>query len=471
MPDNVVWIMTDQHRRDCVGAYARQDCRAHDLRTPNLDRLADRSVVFDRHYSTCPLCVPARCSLHTGRYAHSCGAIVNGFSPHGDENASTLNADEITVGELLAEAGYHVGHVDINHVRTEPPLPKRGGFDTFISTGDYGRYLKEKGLERPDMSPHQQECPTRFGDEIRPVRFSAPNPGRHPFAPEDFQDFYFAREAARFVREAPADEPYFLMCFLWMPHPPFVIPEPYFSMYSPEDIELPPNVPGTQAGKPRMHLEHLPGQVGANRSLADWRKAWAAYYGCVTLVDECIGMVLEAVEARGDDDQTLIIFHPDHGEMLGAHDYFQKMVCYEEAIHLPMMVSAPDMQPGRRDCLTSHVDIMPTILTHAGVEQSGRLQGKPLQPVLSDPTQQHHDAVFSEYNGNIVPDLYQRCVVSGDHKYIWNRDDIEELYNLREDPYEMHNLAGNDSAQPKRRELRERLAAWMNETGDFLALE
>jgi len=464
VPPNIVWIMTDQHRRDCVGAYSDRP-----VQTPNLDRLAERSVVFDRHYSTCPLCVPARSSLHTGRFSHSCGAVINGFSG-GDYEASLLNDDEVTVAELMADAGYHVGHIGVDHVRARRPVRDRGCLADYVSNADHRRHIEERGLSLPDLSAHQHPCPTRFGDAVRMVRFSAPNPGRHPFAPEDYLDVFFAERGARFIEEAPSDRPFFLMCFLWLPHPPFVIPEPYRSMYSPLDVELPTNIPGTQDGKPRMHLSHLPGQVGAGRAIDAWRETWAAYYGCVTLVDECIGRVLDAVAARGADDETAVIFHPDHGEMLGAHGYFQKMVCYEESIRLPLLVSAPGADAGRRDCLTSHIDIMPTILELGGVSAPDRVQGRSLLPVARDSSTTHWDALFSEYNGNVVRDTFQRCVVSGDHKYIRNHGDIDELYNLREDPHEMRNIAAEPSARSMRDELRSRLAQWMAETGDFIEL-
>lgn len=465
MPQNIVWIMTDQHRRDCVGAYSNLP-----VETPNLDRLAEQSVVFDRHYSTCPLCVPARSSLHTGRYPHSCGAMINGFGKDGDTNPGQLNADEITLPELLANAGYRVGQVGVDHVRAQPPFRETEWMETFISKREHKEYAEAKGLEFPDMTPHRHLCPTRYGDDdIRETYYSAPNPGTHPFEPEDYYDFFLARHAVDFIESGSDDRPYYLGAFFWMPHPPFVIPEPYRSMYSPEDIELPPNVPGTQQGKPDIHLHHLPGQVGADRTEREWKEAWAAYYGCVTLVDEAIGQVLDAVSASADADDTLIIFHPDHGEMLGAHQYFQKMVCYEEAAHLPMMINAPGIDAGRRDCLTSHVDIAPTVLDFAAVDRPDAMQGSSLMPVLRGEAEDVRDAAFTEYNGNAVVDpyLFQRSMVQEDYKYIWNLAGPNELYNLRQDPYEMENLATDSQYAEVVAAMDERMQSWREETGDM----
>ena len=301
LPPNILWVMTDQLRRDCVGAYGSRGGR-----TPHLDSLAEDGVVFDRFYSTCPLCIPARSSLHTGRYPHSCGSLINGFGPVQDKSASVLNEGEVTVDEVLAEGGYHLGHVGVDHVRTEPPERRRGGFAEFISRKEHGAYLEERGLEQPSMWDHQKACPTRIADEVHEIRFSAPNPGRHPFEAEDYFDCYCAREGARFIREAPEDRPFALFLFLWMPHPPFVIPEPYYSMYSPGDVDPPPTLMAEQTGKPPMHLEHLPGQVGADPTREEWLESWAAYLGCVALADDCVGTALGALEETGRSDDTLM---------------------------------------------------------------------------------------------------------------------------------------------------------------------
>ena len=110
MPPNILWLMADQLRRDCVAAYGSRG-----VRTPNLDALAAESITFDRFYATCPLCAPARSSLHTGRYVHSCGALVNGFGQSGDREAGSLNPDEVTHGVLNARLGIKVENPFAGH--------------------------------------------------------------------------------------------------------------------------------------------------------------------------------------------------------------------------------------------------------------------------------------------------------------------------------------------------------------------
>ncbi len=472
MPSNILWIMTDQHRRDCVGSFARHEGLTDARRelTPSIDRLAENGVSFDRYYSTCPLCVPARGSLHTGRYPHSCGSTINGFGQQGDESSALLNEGEVTVDELLADAGYHMGHVGVNYVKCDPPLRKRVPFETFISNAEHRQHVEAKGLTLPDLSGHQHPCPTRFGDTIEDVRFSAPNPGTHPLAPDDYLDLYYGSQAARFIEQTPDDLPFALFSFLWLPHPPFVIPQKYLSMYSPGDVTPPPTLAGPQTGKPDMHLTHLPGQVGGNYTHDEWLETWAAYYGCVRLVDDAIGRILDALEASGKADDTLVIFHPDHGEMLGEHSYFQKMVCYEPSIRLPMIVRPPAGVAGsRRSQLCSHVDIAPTLLDYAGLDARDNIQGTSLRGYVENDAA-GPDAVFSEYNGNVVPDVFQRAVVTDQHKYIWNMGGFEELYDLATDPLESENLAGSSECAETQADLRARLRAWMQQTGDTVTL-
>jgi len=465
---NLVVIMTDQHRRDCVGAYGDNGPR-----TPNLDRLAAEGVVFDRFYSACPLCVPTRSALATGLCPHSCGATINAFGTPGEEEKShgVVNKGTVTMHDLLAEAGYRIGHIGIDHVRTIPPLRQRGVFDRYVSNGDHKQHMAERGLEPYDYSSHRHPCPVERDGKTEQVHYSAPNPGVHPYAPEDFLDFFFARHAAEFVRSVDASEPFALFCFLWAPHPPFVIPEPYYSLYSPADIVPPANLMAPLDGKPQMHFGHLPGIIGAVPDREAWLQTWAVYFGMVTMVDECIGMVLDTLRDRGLMDDTLVLFTADHGEQLGCHSLFQKMVCYEESIHLPFIARAPGAEPGRRAQLAGHVDVMPTLLDYADIDAPAALQGQSLRAVLDDPSAPSRPEVFSEYSGNVQHRWFQRAVVSGQYKYIYNHGDRAELYDLQGDPLEMANLAGRPETASVESELRQRLGNWMERTGDFLRMD
>jgi len=458
---NIVLIMTDQHRRDCVGAYGSSI-----VRTPTLDRFADGAVVFDRYYTNTPLCAPARCSIATGRYAHAHGVLLNS-SLRPDRKFARLHKDEVLLTDLLARAGYDMGRVGIDHIHADPPLWQRDGFAKYASRPEYRQYLAANGLEAADLSAYKRAVTEVVMGRAAETGYSSPDAGCHPCPPEHFFDTWVAREAVGFLEQTKDDAPFALLCYFWLPHPPVVVPEPYFSMYDPADLEPPPHFMAPLEGKPAMHMRHLSGQLGAYPTREAWLKTTAVYYGMVTMADECIGMVLDALARKGVQDETLIVFVPDHGEMLGCHSLYQKMVCYEDSIHLPCIMRAPDMAAGRRGQLTSHVDLLPTILDYAGIHSPGNLHGMSLRPVLQDAAAVTRDAVFSEYNGNKDLNYFQRAVITERYKYIENEGDISELYDLEEDPHEMRNLAVGEPGNIEQ-DLQRRLREWQHETGDIL---
>jgi len=471
MAKNLLWLMTDQQRYDSIAALSDLP-----IQTPNLDRLVAQGVTFERHYGACPLCGPTRACLHTGRYPHSCGSLINGFStpPHifKGKKAHELNADEVLIDDILHESGYRMAHVGVDHVQSIPRKPQRFEWDLYRTRADYSQYLRDNNLESYNKRNYQVACSTKVASgEFETQLYSAPNPGLHPLPFEEQMDYYLAQSAAEFLETASEDEPFALFCFLWLPHPPLVIPEPYYSMYDPEAIPLPPNIGASNADKAPMHMQHIPGQVGANRTLAEWRETWAAYFGAVTLVDRCIGMVLDALDERSDGDDTLVVFHPDHGEQLGAHSYFQKMVCYEESIHLPLIIRTPEGDQGRRRQLCGHVDIAPTMLDYLDVEVPKRMQGRSLRSFIDDPDAEGPEVVFSEYNGNCCVAWLQRAAIGERYKYKWSEDGTRELYDLQEDPGELTNLAGESALADVEQHLRDELRAWQEETGDFIVAE
>ena len=464
---NILWIMTDQQRLDGVGAFGGAQ-----VHTPHLDSLAAEGVCFDRHYTTCPLCVPARGSLATGRYPHSCGSTVNAifWKEHGELEHATLGPRERTAGERLLEAGYRVGQIGVDHVITEPRDRQRKAFDLFYDFSDYGKWASQRNLPAYDAASHRVETEESAGGHTRVGPYSGPQPGRHPQRAEDFADFVWADRAVEFLEETEdGEEPWALFLYLWAPHPPLVWPEPYCSMYDPEAIALAPSVGVPGEGRSELHDRHAAGQLGSFiKNREDWKPTWAAYFGGCTLADDALGRVLDAARGREDYDRTAVVFHPDHGEALGMHRCYQKMTCYEECIHLPLIVRLPNAAPGRRAVLTSHVDVAPTLLDCAGLAPPGNAQGVSLAPLVDDPAARFdRDAVFCEYSGNVGWNYFQRSVVAERWKYIDNPGVDRELYDLVEDPYEMHNRI-NDAPGSVLDQMQDRLETWQKDTGDFL---
>lgn len=468
---HVVLLMADHLRRDCLSCYGDVA-----VRTPHLDALAEESIVFEQAYCATPLCGPTRVSMYTGKWPHVHGAIVNGEAGHAHAGPAHR-----TLYEMLAEAGYGITHTGVNHCRVEPRIQERVPAAAFDGPGDsWSAYARERGIEPsnhrvPEVLPLR--IPVLAGDGEQPLvrQFHLPRGVRYERPADDFMDLFWSRRAVAKIEALDPGRPQYFEALFWAPHPPLVVPEPYFSMYPPEDIELPPTVGRWCDGQPPSLLRQTCGQLGHTLTREEYRGSWSAYFGLVTMVDECIGRVVQALKARGIWDDALVVFTQDHGEMLGCHHLFQKHCCYEEAAHIPLLVKPPGGGTGRRAQLASAVDYCPTICAYAGIEPPRDIAGRSLRPAVEDAGAPGRDATFVQYNGDITRSTPMRAIVAeaGGRrmKYIYTQGDIDELYDLGDDPMEMTSLAREPEWQPVLRELRRRLAQWMRDTGDFIAIE
>ncbi|MFW6158116.1 MAG: sulfatase-like hydrolase/transferase, partial [Planctomycetota bacterium] len=332
--------------------------------------------------------------------------------------------------------------------------------------------LDQQGLEPPDTS--WTKAPSCDFDEGRPIMFpyTTSRTGVWPHDAEHFKDFFFAREAERAIAELDPDEPQFIETLFWAPHVPLVAPEPYASMFRPEDIKLPETCGVWCDGQPATLCHHLPGQFGAMRLRNQWREPWAVYLGLCRLVDEAIGRVLAALKDRGIWDDALVIFALDHGEMMGSHACFQKMCMYEEATHIPLMIKPPGGRSVERlGGLASPVDIGPTISDALGVEPLPDGDGVSLMPMLEGDAEAVRDEVFIEFNGNSGRGYESRALVRDHWKYVYTKGDRDELYDLDTDPAETVNRADDPASADTRAALRARLAEIMRANGDHVAID
>jgi len=461
MAKHVVLIMADQQRRDTIGAYGGKFGA-----TPNLDAFADEATVFDRAYCATPLCVPTRTALYTGMVPHRNGVVVNGWTPV-EEPHARLKPDIPTLYEHLDAAGFNITHVGIDHCRSIPPIHERVPAMRYISSRDYQRYLREQRLEAPDMS--WTRAPSCDYDDGAPVMiaYTTWRPGVWPYAAEHFTDLFFARQAEKAIDALDPDRPQFVETLFWAPHVPLVPPEPYASMFKPDEIELPETVGVWCEGQPPTLTHHLPGQFGSMLRREEWRGPWAAYLGLCKLVDEAVGRVIAALKRKGIWDDALVIFAMDHGEMMGCHALFQKMCMYEEATHIPLIIKPPGGRTVERaGGLAGHVDLGATICDYLGVPPMANGDGVSLKPMLDGAATGVREELFIEFNGNSGRGYESRAWVRGDWKYVYTRGDRDELYNLADDPCEKVNLAGAPAHADIRSDMRSRLASFMRDTGD-----
>ncbi len=452
---NLLFMMTDHQRADSL-----HSVQAGQEVCPNINRLSRDGVRFSRAYNTCPLCVPARTALATGKYPTSNGVITNDW-----EGATAGN--HVTLHELLYRAGYEVAHIGITHIRVQPSLETRFTFAVWEDNGTYADYLGslDGGFPYPKKSGFQSIVQENHNGALVECAYSNTRTAVWPGPAATFKDLYWCRKAVEFLQRD-RTRPFALFLYLWAPHPPLIVPEPYASLFAPDAINLPANVGCPSPGEPSGFRAGVPAQLAVGQDIDAWRRVWAAHLGLVRLADDGIGQVLDALSATGHDGNTLRVFTADHGDHLGQHGMYQKMEMYEQAINVPLLVSGPGIAARTVESPVSHLDIMPTVLELAGLDVPGDLDGISMAPALTGRTDPPVRPVFSIYAGNPVPGDTRRCVVDGNWKYVWSPPDGEELYDLAADPLEMHNLINEPQHRTAARRLRALSEDWAEQHGD-----
>jgi arylsulfatase A-like enzyme len=440
---NILLIHADQHRPDCLGVNGHPF-----LETPNLDRLAAEGVNFTRAFCPIPLCTPARTSLLTGLWPAQHGNISNPQT----EGGRPLQPGLPTWSQALREAGYFLGCVGKWGVDSERG-PTDYGFHTYVPESNYGRWRTERGLP---PRPSQNRW---FGETDPHIK------------PEESRLAWGADRTIELMRSATEQSRPF--CLRWdpsEPHLPNVVPEPFASRYPPEQIPPWPNFADDLSGKPFIQR-----QQRRTWGIDDWTwEAWAPivgrYLGEVALLDQQIGRVLAALEESGLADQTIVIYSADHGDLCGSHGLIDKhFVMYDELVRVPLIVRWPGQLSAGERCenfVTPALDLAATFYQLAGAPLPEQATGADLrQLVQGDPTR---SACFAAYYGNQFGLYSQRMVREASWKYIWNATAEDELYDLENDPGELHNLSADPRYADELARLRSRLVEWLAQTSDPL---
>ncbi len=457
---NLVVLLCDQLQRNAISPYGGP------VPTPTFDRLGEEGVVFDRYYCATPLCIPTRPSMMNGRWPHAHGATSFGRGYEQIERGSELLIDR------LHDDGYLVAYDGIWHIRRPEEDDRTGQYAHFrrgrFPYQEQGEALEAMGL---DADAQRADVHTTTDEGVEPAQISVPVPATWTGPLEAHPDMQRARRIAEFILDAPEDRPLAVWCSLGAPHPPLLVPEPYMSMFEAGEVEPPPGFGRDLSGTPRG-VREAPGALGtAGWEWDRWAPAIAAYYGYVAFADHCHGVVMAALEEGGRLDDTIVVASGDHGEMLGAHGIYQKMVVYERSINIPLIIRVPGIEPGRRGHLTSQTDLAPTILDLLYMEPLRRAQGESMAPILRDPKAHWREHTFSEYNGWRSGGFKMRAVIGRRYKYVYHHEDDDQLFDLRNDPDELNDLADDPGAESVLRGLRPVLADWMRETGDFIRPE
>ncbi|WP_165452240.1 sulfatase-like hydrolase/transferase [Paenibacillus thalictri] len=484
---NLLFVFTDEQSISTMRSYGNAI-----INTPNMDKLADQSVVFEHAYVTQPVCTPSRASLLTGLYPHVHGCIANNIP---------LDMELPCLPEMGDFSDYRTGYFGKWHLGDEV-FPQHG-FRKWVSYEDsyrmgysngrdqkihssYHHYLVEQGF-KPDKI-------AKDGFEFFSRDYCARLPEEHG------KPAYTAREVTRFIREN-EDNPFIAYVNFLEPHMPYFGPRD--EQYDPDKVVLPANfghmLSEEHPLKTRLfHQAYLEyGHSGLSlQTEDDWRKMIAHYWGLVSLVDTHLGVILQTLEDCGLADRTIVVFTSDHGDMMGSHRLLAKCVMFEEAIKVPLLLKVPGLKPARIREPVSQIDLVPTLLEALGQHTSAPLQGESLLPFLQGQAARVRDHVFVEWNGSecgleghlqkgfMLPcwnhmateeqaeraiGAKVRTVITPDMwKYNFSSIGEDELYNLNDDPAETCNLIGDAAYQMRVFQMREKIKEWQRQTGDPL---
>jgi len=458
---NVLLILTDEQRFDAVGFNGNPL-----VRTPNLDALAARSMIFTNHTCSTPICTPARASLFTGLYPRTHGA------PH---VGHTLLPATPTLANWLSDAGYRCGLFGKSHLEPElsgfaERLPQDQPYYGFHRTG-----LSEDNLTGPYIDWIRREHPqheaavwTQANESVQCKRdgkdFSRSDTTRleevraASVPVELSQSHWVTRQTEQFISEQrAAGTPFFAVCSYVPPHHPQSPPEPYASLYDPAQMPVSPRLPQDYVSPwPLSHYCLYP-----NLPDSELQRYQAAYYGLCTLLDDCIGRLLQAV-----DDDTLIIFTSDHGDYNGDFGLVRKGgPWFDCLLRVPLLVHVPGRPAGRRDALTQHEDIAPTILELLGLPVPKHVQGVSFAGALTEPTACARTHSFFELGG---PHEQQVTGVSDGSWKLLNYASVGDvLVNPTGGQSELKNFAGRVEAAGVQAQLQQALYRWLLRTATY----
>ena len=505
---NILIVMCDQLNAGVLGCYGGP------VPTPNIDRLAGEGVLFTDATCPTPFCSPSRASLITGLYPHAHGIVCNINRRDypaigGPPTEEGIRTDDATTEKLLHAAGYQTHQYGKWHLRDDD-LPYYT--DMF---GEHHAYVREMAdtfaevRRRPrdgwmdwydwpmpvTVSPALQAAIDRLGGRWADQRHAEfiTKMGRLDLPPEQNFDVRVTDRTVERLREL-GPKPFMVTASFNYPHDPNVVPSPYYEAFSPDEIELPANFGHRE---PRFEAEWSR-QIVADLGDPGAREFLRIYYACVKLVDDQVGRILEALDATGRADDTIVVFTADHGDMAGGHGMVWKSTStfYDEVARVPLIIRpCGTVSPANRAdtgtasgacrgtlergavsdvpaCLT---DIPPTLLDLVDRPIPEHVQGHSLAPYLRGEADPARAPAFTfservppnrEHTREVRPGTRGSFMVrGGGWKYFVYADGSEFMYDLAADPGEITNLAADPGLGEQKGRLRAELDAWLAETG------
>jgi N-acetylglucosamine-6-sulfatase len=434
-PRNVIFILSDDHRYDALGFLKAQPW----LQTPQLDRLAREGAHFKNAFVTTALCSPSRATILTGLYAHKHRIV---------DNNTPIPKGTVFFPSYLQKAGYKTGFFGKWHMGAETDEPKPG-FDRWVSFRGQGTYL-----------------PNPNG-----LNVDGKNVPQKGYITDELTDY-----ALDWLRTIPQDKPYFMYLSHKAVHAEFIPAERHKDKYKDAKFIYPP----TMAESGEM-AQHRPMWVQNQRNswhgvdyayhskldIADYYKRYAE---TLMAVDESVGRVLDELKKRGELESTLVIYMGDNGFAFGEHGLIDKRTSYEESMRVPLLARCPELFPGGKTVkeVVANLDIMPTVLDTAGVKSPVPIDGRSWLPLVrGEKVDWRKEFLYEYYWERNFPQTPTQHALRGDrykfirYQGIW---DLDELYDLQEDPLESRNLIADPKYAPIIRQMRDRLFDLLEQT-------
>lgn len=419
---NIVLIMTDQHQAEALSIAGNLN-----LHTPNLDRLAKTGIRFENAYVTFPLCTPSRSSIFTGKMPHSLGVNSNADS----DNKMKDTDKQLGLGHLLTQSGYDAAYAGKWHAHEEA-MADGNGFATIADFGDMP--LAEKCI---DYLKVKQKSTQPF---FLVASFDNPH------------------NICEWARNEPL--PYGNIAPVPLNETPNLPVNFKKSATFPEALQLEQNV----------EVKIYPTQ---NYTEADWRQYRYTYYRLVEKVDAEIGKIINAIDALGLRENTIIIFTSDHGDGNASHGWNQKTALFQESVKVPLIINYKAITNANerlnKSLVSNGLDLYPTICDYAGIDFSENLLGKSIKKIIEkDITPHDFVVVETKFEGKNAYGTLGRALITQKYKYIlysWGKN-REQFFDIENDPYEMHNLINSKAELTHIDDCRQKLLNWCKQTND-----
>lgn len=410
---NILFIQADQHRYDCTGFSGRGL-----VKTPNIDKLAEEGVVFKNSYSCIPTSCPARQCLLSGQWPEKHRGLWNY-----DITLPVTPFEGPTWTAKLSEEDIRMGYVGKWHV-SDRKTPKDFGFDDYVDEWSYNGW--RKGNKLPDYV---------WGDERWAMG------GYDPVCKEQSRTHWLAQHVIDLIKKYNAEGKAWHIRFDTSdPHLPCYPLREFLDMYDKNSIQEWGNFRDDLKGKPYIQRQQIYNWELENVSWEMWQGYLQRYFANITQLDDAIGMVINVLKELGIYDNTVIVYTSDHGDAGGCHNMVDKhYVMYEEEVHVPLVMKIPGVKHHVvNEFVNNQLDMAAFMCDFYQLDY--QTQGESLMPLIKNEAVNWRKYAFSNYNGQQFGLFVQRMVRDSRMKYVWNLTDVDELYDLEKDPWELHNL-------------------------------